>query len=42
MGVLLLGALAYLVVRRGAGREERVEPLPERPSGDPAESRSAP
>jgi prolipoprotein diacylglyceryl transferase len=28
MGVVLLGALAYLLLRRGAPREERVEPVP--------------
>ena len=28
MAVVLVGAVAYLVLRRGAGREERVEPLP--------------
>ncbi len=29
MGVVLVGALGYLVLRRGVGREERVEPQPE-------------
>ncbi len=32
MGVVLLGALAYLVLRRREGREEQVEPAPEVPA----------
>jgi prolipoprotein diacylglyceryl transferase len=36
MGVVLVGALAYLVLRRNAGREEQVEPQPAPP--EPAEA----
>ena len=35
MGVVLIGAVTYLVVRRGAAREERVEP--ERAQDEPAQ-----
>ena len=42
MGVLLLGAVGYLVARRGAGREQRVEPPaddePDRDTTRPRES----
>jgi hypothetical protein len=36
MGVVLLGALTYLVLRRGARREEQVEPAPEQERTEPA------
>ena len=38
MGVVFLGAVAYLVVRRGVGREERVEPVDELEDDRPRET----
>ena len=32
MGVVLLGSLTFLWLRRGAGREERVEPAADDPA----------
>jgi prolipoprotein diacylglyceryl transferase len=43
MGVVLLGALTYLVLRRGARREEQVEPVaePEQAQAEPAQAEPA-
>jgi prolipoprotein diacylglyceryl transferase len=40
MGVVLLGSVAFLVARRGVGREDRVEPPAEEPVDVPAGERA--